>query len=242
MLNHPLDSLSTLLFPVSCLGCGRIVGSLSFGHSCESCWKSVRWFDGSQALCGKCGAFPGESPSIRPYYCGDCRDFHFDIARAAGTYEGGLAVTVLQLKKIPYLPDRALNALLLSANKLDLDEPTIVIPVPLSKQRNLERGFNQAAVIGNAIAARLGLEFDQHSLQRFKHTPMHRAGMDRKAREASVIKAFEVVRPKLVNNKNVLLVDDVMTSGSTVSQCAYALKMGGALKVNVLTLARASSH
>ena len=68
---------------------------------------------------------------------------------------------------------------------------------------------------------------------------MHRIGMDEKARELTVRKAFEVTRPKLIEGQNILLIDDVFTSGATASYCAKVLKKHGAAKVNVLTLARA---
>jgi predicted amidophosphoribosyltransferase len=68
---------------------------------------------------------------------------------------------------------------------------------------------------------------------------MHRVAMDRKAREVTVKNAFAVTRPKLIEGKNVLLIDDVLTSGSTVSSCALVLKKSGAARVDVLTLARA---
>ena len=68
---------------------------------------------------------------------------------------------------------------------------------------------------------------------------MHRAAMDKKAREATVKNAFEVVRPNMIRGRDILLVDDLMTSGSTASQCAKALKKSGACKVTVMTLARA---
>ena len=70
------------------------------------------------------------------------------------------------------------------------------------------------------------------------HTPMHRAGMDAKGRALTVEKAFAVTRPKLIAGKNILLVDDVLTSGATISACAKILKKNGARKVFVLTVAR----
>ncbi|MBA3352333.1 MAG: ComF family protein [Blastocatellia bacterium] len=118
--------------------------------------------------------------------------------------------------------------------------PPIVIPVPLSARRQQERGFNQAAVIATVIARSGNLLLDENSLVRKIHTPMHRAGMDRKARAMTVKKAFEVVRPKLIEGRDTLLVDDVLTSGETASICARVLKKSGAATVSVLTIARAA--
>ncbi len=102
----------------------------------------------------------------------------------------------------------------------------------------MERGFNQASVLANILAKETKIELDEKSLVRIKHTPIHRAGMDQKGREMSVEKAFEVKREKMVKGKNILLVDDVFTSGATTSMCAKILKKKGADKVFVFTIAR----
>ena len=115
----------------------------------------------------------------------------------------------------------------------------MIIPVPLSKRRFLERGFNQAEVLAELLAKETALKIDKQSLARKVHTPVHRAAMDRRARELTVENAFEVTRPKLVKGEKILLVDDVFTSGATTSTCAKALKKKGADKVYVLTIARA---
>jgi ComF family protein len=103
----------------------------------------------------------------------------------------------------------------------------------------LERGFNQAQVLAEMLGRHFGISVDSFSLARSKHSPIHRVGMDEKARELSVKDAFSVVRPKLIKGQKILLIDDVLTTGATVSYCAKALKKAGAAEVNVLTLARA---
>jgi predicted amidophosphoribosyltransferase len=90
------------------------------------------------------------------------------------------------------------------------------------------------------ISRHAALPLDEKSLIRTKHTLMHRAGMDSKARGQTVKNAFKVVRPRLIEGRSILLVDDVFTSGETASICAKLLKKSGASTVNVLTLARAA--
>ena len=131
------------------------------------------------------------------------------------------------------------NAALLKADVTGAD---VIIPIPLSKKRKLERGFNQAEIIAAEIARASGIPIDAASLVRKLHTPIHRIGMDKKARELTVKNAFEVVRPRLIDGRNILLVDDVFTSGATASYCAKVLKKNGAKQVNVFTLARAVMH
>ncbi|HET9129668.1 MAG TPA: phosphoribosyltransferase family protein [Terriglobia bacterium] len=115
----------------------------------------------------------------------------------------------------------------------------LILPVPLSARRRAERGFNQAEFIARRVASILHKPVDIRSLSRKTHTPMHRASMDKKAREQSVKNAFEVIRPKLIEGKAILLVDDIFTSGATVSNCAKSLKKAGAKRVDIFTLARA---
>jgi len=113
------------------------------------------------------------------------------------------------------------------------------MPIPLSKIRRHDRGFNQAEIVAKVVARVLGMRLDKASLVRTVHTPKHRAAMDKKSRAATVKGAFEVTRPRLVSGESILLVDDVLTSGSTASACAHELKQHGAAWVGVLTLARA---
>jgi ComF family protein len=112
--------------------------------------------------------------------------------------------------------------------------------VPLHPERLRERGFNQAAMLGRALAERMRLPFDEWSLVRTVHTERHRAGMDSRARRETVENAFQVRRTRLVEGERILLIDDVFTTGATVSACASALKEAGAQDVFVLTVARAS--
>jgi ComF family protein len=144
----------------------------------------------------------------------------------------------LELKREPHVPERLVRLLAEARRREPLGRSTLVVPVPLHPLRLRERGFNQAAVLGRALAARCGLPFDEWSLTRAVHTERHRAGMDAAARRDSVEGAFEVRRPRLVEGETVLLVDDVYTTGATASACAYALKAAGAREVFVLTAAR----
>jgi ComF family protein len=120
-----------------------------------------------------------------------------------------------------------------------LKSTNLIIPVPLHPERERERGFNQALLLARELTRLSGWPLDEHSVVRRTHTSRHRAGMDAKARRKSVADAFAVRHPKLVAGRRVLLIDDVFTSGATVSACAAALKAAGAQAVFVLTLARA---
>jgi ComF family protein len=170
--------------------------------------------------------------------CRKCDEHFYDRAFAAGLYEKALAVSVLELKKTPHLIGRIKQLIIGTLDRIPDPDVDLIIPIPLSARRLRERGFNQAALIGKLVAKRSGVQLDESTLIRKVHTPMHRAGMDRKARAMTVANAFQVVRPKLLEHKNILLVDDILTSGETASNCAKVLKKSGAATVNVLTIAR----
>lgn len=238
MFSKIYDSLLTLGYPQSCTICRKSVERSSDGTACESCWDKTRLFTGRETLCHKCGAFLKESPSeIRPQ-CNRCGEQFYDLAISVGIYEHALSAVILNLKKEPFIPKKLRRLFIdrfLNGCSGDID---LVIPVPLSEGRRLERGFNQAEVLAETLSKTVDVKVDKQSLIRKIHTPMHRAGMDRKARELTVQNAFEVKRKRLITGKRVLLVDDVFTSGATVSNCAKALKSKGAGRVTVLTVAR----
>ncbi len=233
------SSLLSLIYPQECRVCQGPANNIAYGVACGDCWADTRIFTGAEMLCGKCGAYFGEIAAPKSVYCHKCDLHHYDQAGAIGIYEKALAASILHLKKVPVL-SKELRRLTTSATGMSVfKDIDLLIPIPLSKRRRLERDFNQAEIIAGPIARSLGLPLDTKSLTRKIHTPMHRVGMDQKARELSVRNAFEVKRPKLIDGKKILLIDDVLTSGATASFAAKALKKSGAAKVNVFTLARA---
>ncbi len=239
MLKILPDSILSLIYPQQCSVCDDEVESADDGLVCSSCWTTTKIFEGNEALCEKCGAFllsAGPSTTVR---CRECSDQHYDRAFAIGIYESGLSASLLRLKRVPNIPRRLQKLLGSSVALLPVDESWLIIPVPLSPRRLQERGFNQAALIGAVISRAAGIPLDDVSLRRKVHTIMHRVGMDRKARSITVKNAFEVTRPKLIENRKILLVDDILTSGETASICAKVLKKSGAATVNVFTIARA---
>jgi ComF family protein len=233
------NSFLTLVYPQACRICEESVESANDGFVCDKCWRRTRIFKNKEILCCKCGSFLKNGTPIIETFCHRCETDEYDFARAVGLYENALSVSVLNLKKEPFIPKRLQDLLLSAFKNAPFQDTTCIIPVPLSKRRQLERGYNQAAVIAESVSKQSGIPLDKLSLMRTVHTDKHRAGMDRKARTESVKNAFEVKRPRLIESKNILLIDDIFTSGATVSNCAKALKKSGAGKVYVLTLARA---
>ena len=154
-----------------------------------------------------------------------------------GWYEGALRETILLLKREPFLPRHLIN--LLNERTNSMESITRVVPVPLHEERLRSRGFNQAVVIGREMSKALGVPLDEVSLIRVSSPRKYRTGLDAKGRRESVAGAFVVRHPRLVAGEEILLVDDVYTTGATVGACETALIEAGAKSVLIMTLARA---
>lgn len=242
-LDAACDAALALLYPAGCAACGaRPVERRADFPACARCWSETRIFTARDALCRKCGAtaptdLVGEwKESVR---CGRCDAEEFTAARACGAYEGALRAAVLGLKREPHAGRRLAELLAETCARQPLARASRVLPVPLHPTRERERGFNQAAVLARAVSARTRLPLDEGSLVRVAHSARHRAGMDSRGRRESVAGVFAVSRPRLVAGESILLVDDVLTTGATVSACASVLLAAGAREVLVVTVARA---
>lgn len=240
MIRTAFDPLLSVIYPQECRICRNSVENSDDGVVCGNCWNGAIFFSGRETLCAKCGDFLADQPSRFETFCRDCVDHTYDSASAAGLYRGAIAASVIHLKQRPELPRRLAVAFADAAEKINATDRALIVPVPLSAERRRERGFNQASFLAGIAGEVLGNEIDEGSLARSTHTLRHRAAMDRKARDLTVKNAFEVVRPKLIAERDIILVDDVLTSGATASYCAKALKKSGAASVRVLTLARAA--
>ena len=235
------DAALTLLYPQGCAVCGKSVEQRACGVACAQCWDETRIFSARDVLCWKCGALSlaalaqEKRMEVR---CRRCEGEEFAAARAVGAYKGALRASVLALKREPAVAPRLARLLYETQQRAPLNQATLVIPVPLHPERLRERGFNQAAELGRTVARAARLPFDEWSLARTLYTERHRAMMDERARRESVRDAFYVARPRLIKGESVLLVDDVFTTGATVSACAGALLAAGARYVYVLTVAR----
>jgi ComF family protein len=235
------DAALALLYPQACAVCGASVESQADGAACARCWTETRIFSCEDVICWKCGALSTGRVSEEKkeeVRCRRCEGESFTAARAVGAYEGALRASVLALKREPFVAERLARLLYEAALEPPLFDATLIIPVPLHRTRERERGFNQAAELGRALSNLARLPLDELSLTRSLHTERHRALMDERARRESVEDAFHVARTRLVEGESILLVDDVFTTGATVSACASALLSAGAKSVYVLTAAR----
>jgi ComF family protein len=233
MLNHALD----FIFPPQCLTCDSLVGT--HGSLCLTCWQAVKFI--TDPMCHACGQ-PFEYTIGEQALCGECLKElpPFASARSVFVYDehSRALVTKLKFSDQLYLAS-VFGPWLAKTGALMIGESHIIAPVPLSYRRFVSRRYNQAALLARALAQKTHLPVIPDLLVRKKHTAPQ-TGLSRRQREDNVKSAF-AVNPRqqsAIKGKTVLLIDDVLTTGSTVSACTRALIKAGAMRVNVLTLAR----
>ncbi len=236
-----LDAGVNLLAPRRCALCANLVDRLADGVACGTCWEAYQKVRGAHRLvCVRCGRWRRTDTAARAWpTCAQCREAGFTVARACGPYVGALRATLLALKREPYVPG-TLRTLIGETWEgcSELHDIERIVPVPLAPERLKRRGFNQAAEIARILSRLADRPLDEDSVRRTVETAPHRVGMDDVERKNSVGKAFKTVRPRLIEGRRILLVDDVMTSGSTLNAVTAALLAGGAVEVKVLTAGR----
>lgn len=227
MLRATARALLELVYPPRCAACGEPVRAEPF---CPVCAGAV---DPVPAGCLRCGA-PGPDP-----LCGACLASPpaFDAVQAGGLFGGPLADAVHALKygNRPALA-RPLGAWL--AARARLPDGALVVSVPLGRARRIARGYDQAALLADAVARASGARGRRlrGALRRVRETPPQ-VGRTRTERAQNVAGAFEATGA--VAGRDLVLVDDVVTTGATADAAARALRRAGAHSVRVLALARA---
>ncbi|MFN2214563.1 MAG: ComF family protein [Anaerolineales bacterium] len=217
-----------LLFPPTCGGCGQS-GKLW----CDACQESVREIGTS--ICSVCGQ-PWDIPGL----CARCARTrpYFTKLRSWAYYDGPVSEAIKRLKykrdiSLGFVLAQALYDLLVNL-QWQVDG---VIPVPLGVARLKERGYNQAALIAQPVALRIGKPYLRKGLFRVRET-RSQVGLSYIDRQANVNAAFRG-REEIVAGKRLLVVDDVTTSTATLNACSQALITAGAAEVMCLTVARA---
>ncbi len=223
--------LVDVLFPPRCAGCGE------WGKRyCSSCFQKIRII--KPPICSVCGEPLNQGQSSICERCSSL-EYRFSAVRSWGYFGGSLQKAIHRLK---YKRDICLGEILaqplvelLHAQDWNIDLITVV---PLDKRRSKERGYNQGLVLAKPIGWISGLMVTDAVLKRVKIT-RSQVGLSVNQRKENVNGAFKA-HPELISGKNILVIDDVMTTGSTINACADALLKANAEKVYAITLARST--
>ena len=231
-----LEPLRSLFFPAHCAGCGRAVGENKvFCPECEASIEFVR-----APRCEVCSQpYSGETSE---FTCPNCRGeaFAFDCAVAVVLSRGPVRDIVHRLKYAHEMwLARVLGGLIVRGLRDERLEGMVfdgIVPVPLHPRRLREREFNQAALLAGELSRASGIPVIEPLARRRYTTTQTR--LDRKGRRQNLRDAFILRKNADVTDNNLLLVDDVLTTGSTLDACAAVLLEAGACSVRALTLAR----
>lgn len=233
------SSLLELCFPRVCAGCGKI-NVLDAGFWCRHCREELTII--GSPFCPRCGRPFQNAPESSDHLCGECMEsaFHFDTARSAVLHTGIVRDRIHQYKfggRLYWIP-AFVELCESTCARWHLEPLDLIMPVPLHLKRLKERGFNQSGLLAKELGRRLNVRVSFDSLVRSIWTqPQTR--LNREDRLKNVRGAFEVTNPVTVRNGRILVVDDVFTTGETLSECARTLKKAGAAEVHALTITRA---
>lgn len=241
-----LNSLTSVVFPADCRVCGLPLPGFSLLPVCDSCWNDLPAQSGT--LCTRCGESL-ESPATDPL-CRICQSAPppYEKAVAHGVYSGTLRALIHLLKYDGMEPIAKRLGALLAEQMLaipGLPPDLLVVPVPLFAAKQRQRGCNQAERLARSAIAvlrrrrpEMRLKLVAGALKRQRATESQ-AGLSPHQRRTNVRGAFFVAKPAQVAGRDLLLIDDIYTTGATARACSQAVRRAGAAHVWVVTLARA---
>ncbi len=223
------------LFPRSCVGCGMADQAI-----CDQCFAEIVRIE--QQACFRCGKI-----SELGRTCRTCRAHShlFQVLAAAHYADGPLREALHTVKYHGRLDlTRPLVDLITGNQQIDCwlraqdPQHTILVPVPLARRRLWKRGFNQSALLSQHLSNQYDLPMNTKLLQRRRNTATQVA-LHRAMRQQNVMDAFVSLRSETISRHTIILVDDIMTTGATLTACAEALHSAGARRICALALARA---
>lgn len=223
------DKLLEILFPTPriCPICQKKQSRLEICADCTELLSKKRLYHGQ---CQRCGTF-----GIRAQVCDNCRKWpaYLNGNISFMPYDGKFKESILNYKyhHSPWLASAFAEMMAPAVPQVDL-----LIPVPLHPKRLRERGYNQSELLCVELNKLLGIAVETKVLYRQSNTP-HQTGLSRTARQENLKNAFSVNHSEQIQNRHVLLVDDVLTTGATILQCAKVLHQAGAKTITAMTIA-----
>jgi len=232
-----MKNVIDIIYPPVCLSCKNPVAEAI--SLCSDCWEDINFI--SNPKCQKCG-MPFEIEAHDEALCGECiaKPPPYNQARAAFVYEDKSAPLITGFKYGDKLHSTKYFAGIMARSGKELIERTdIIVPVPLHRIRLFKRRYNQASLLANVIAKQNLLPVINNLLIRKKNTPPQASLLFRqRIKNVQGAFTFNAKYNEIIKGKNILLIDDVMTTGATIKSCCRRLLKAGASEVNVLTIAR----
>lgn len=239
--NSPwIQKMLQILYPehIYCMACGKPILPENRDSLCTCCRESLQ--RKTAYFCSKCGRIAKKRP--KSDLCPDCRaDLPvFSRGMTCCVYEGAAKKIIYDLK---YAAKGYLAKNMAYIMEKRAPRPCcydIIVPVPMFGPKKLRRGYNQAELLAKELASLTGKPCVPQCLRRIRDTaPM--SGLSRGERKENIKNMLQAERPKIIRGKNILLVDDVFTTGSTVNECCRILLAAGAGEIFVLTFAAAEA-
>lgn len=230
-----LDKVIYFLAPddCNCIICDREIPRGQRLVLCDECREKLSFNDGH--ICIRCGK-PIENEAL---YCNECQnnEMNFDFARSSMIYEKEVVklITSLKFHNKKWLA-KMLAPFMVDTYKSNSYESDVVVPIPISAKRMAERHYNQSEELARYIAKELDLPLVTTAIEKYKDNKPQ-TGVSSRDRRENVKGVYRPIDRKSVKGKRVLLVDDILTTGSTASEVARVLKYCGATEVAVLVFA-----
>lgn len=233
-----LDKLIDFIWPRNCEVCGRVVDRPR-RYICSDCLNRLPLVQ-VNGCCRQCGR-PAEKLDGE-FLCEDCRTHHPKFDRVASAFyfenETREMVNAFKFRNHYWLRDDFVDWLEGTVRaRFRVDEIEGVLPMPSTLWHRLDRGYNQCVYLTKALAKRINRPYLRGVLWRAGN-PKRQGGLNEHDRRTNIKGTFAVHRPQLIRKKTILVVDDILTTGSTLSECAAELKQAGARRVWCVTLAR----
>ncbi len=236
-----LGAIINLLYPALCRACSKKINEFD-RNICDDCAKKIK--ERLPPFCVKCGRQLKGSPELIAT-CPDCKKdkLCFDRAWSACCYDGLLKDLIhdFKYKKITSLSTDFTALIISFMKKYNIGKDAqMILSIPMHPNRLFEREINHADILARDLGNKLGISYSRNTLKKIKDTPLQ-SKLKREARIKNLYSSFSLKDVSIVRDKNIMLVDDLFTTGSTVNECSRLLKNSGAKYVEVVTLARGDS-
>ncbi len=233
---HWLKPVIDIILPPRCLLCGKAIHSDS--SLCADCFSKINFIN--KPYCKHCG-MPLDADIPDGLCCTNCLTAkqNLRLCRSAIKYDEISKRLILNFKFSDHLENKKLlcNWLFMAGEDIFKHGIDVIVPVPLHYARLFKRKYNQSAILAAGLSELCNIPADYASLKKIRHTTPQ-IQCSGKQRTQNVKNAFQVVAPQNIKGKRIVLIDDVYTTGSTLNECAKALKKAGAKSVDALTVAR----